>query len=133
MARFFLQRLTHLIPLLIGISFIAFAVMQLAPGDFLSALTQDPRVSPEMIAAMRSQYGLDRPWYVQYFLWLGNAVRLNFGYSLAYHVPVVTLIGQRLWNTFILSFCSLVFSWSLAIPLGIMAAVRRNTAPDRVV
>src|SRR6478609_2777578 len=133
MARFFLQRLTHIIPLLIGISFIAFAVMQLAPGDFLSALTQDPRVSPEMIAAMRSQYGLDKPWYVQYFLWLSNAVRLNFGYSLAYHVPVVMLIGQRLWNTFILSFCSMVFAWSLAIPLGIMAAVRRNTWPDRTV
>ena len=126
MARFFFQRLTHLIPLLIGISFIAFAIMQLAPGDFLSALTQDPRVSPEMIAAMRTQYGLDKPWYVQYLLWLGNAVRLNFGYSLAYHVPVTTLIGQRLWNTFLLSFCSMVFSW-------IMAAVRRNSWPDRTV
>jgi peptide/nickel transport system permease protein len=131
MARFFFQRLLHIIPLLIGISFIAFAVMQLAPGDFLSALTQDPRVSPEMMAAMRAQYGLDKPWYVQYFLWLGNALRLNFGYSLAYHVPVTTLLGQRLWNTFLLSFCSLVFSWSLAIPLGIIAAVRRNSWADR--
>src|SRR5438045_3540490 len=117
MARFLLQRLSHIFPLLIGISFIAFAVMQLAPGDFLTALTQDPRMSPEMIAAMRSEYGLDKPWYVQYCLWLVNALRLNFGYSLAYHVPVVSLIGQRLWNTFILSFCAMVFSWSLAIPL----------------
>jgi peptide/nickel transport system permease protein len=131
MARFLFQRFLHMIPLLIGISFIAFGVMQLAPGDFLSALTQDPRVSPEMIAQMRTQYGLDRPWYAQYFLWLGNAARLNFGYSLAYHVPVTTLLGQRLCNTFLLSFCSLVFAWSLAIPLGIVAAVRRNSWPDR--
>jgi len=134
MVRFFLQRLLHIIPLLVGISFIAFGVMQLAPGDFLTALTQDPRMSPEMIAAMRSEYGLDKPWYVQYGLWLWNAVwNHQFGYSLAYHVPVVTLIGQRLWNTIILSSCAMVFSSSLAIPLGIMAAVRRNTWPDRAV
>src|SRR5439155_6052761 len=133
MARFFFQRLTHIIPLLIGISFIAFAVIQLAPGDFFTTLTQDPLGSPEMIAAMRSQFGLDKPWYVQYVLWLKNALQLNFGYSLAYKVPVATLIGQRLWNTFLLSFCSMVFAWSLAIPLGIMAALRRNTWPDRVV
>lgn len=133
MARFFLQRLLHIVPLLIGISFIAFAVMQLAPGDFLTALTQDPRMSPEMIAAMRTEYGLDKPWYVQYGLWCVNACGGNFGYSLAYHVPVATLISQRLWNTFILSFCAMVFSWSLAIPLGIMAAVRRNSWPDRSV
>jgi peptide/nickel transport system permease protein len=60
-------------------------------------------------------------------------VRLNFGYSLAFHVPVTTLIGQRLWNTFLLSFCSMVFAWSLAIPLGIIAAVRRNSWLDRVI
>src|SRR5882757_8679385 len=100
MARYLFQRFLHMIPLLIGISFISFGVMQLAPGDFLSALTQDPRVSPEMIAQMKAQYGLDKPWFVQYFLWLGNALRLNFGYSLAYHVPIITLLGQRLGNTF---------------------------------
>jgi len=133
MARFLFQRLMHIIPLLIGISFIAFAVMQLAPGDFFTSLSQDQNVSPEMLAAMRTQFGLDQPWYVQYGLWLKNAALLNFGYSLAYKVPVATLIGQRLWNTFILSFCSMAFSWSLAIPLGIMAAVRRNSWPDRTV
>src|SRR5258705_201686 len=98
MAKLLILRLFQIIPLLIGISFISFGVMQLAPGDFLTALTQDPRVSPEMIAQMKAQYGLDKPWFVQYFLWLGNALRLNFGYSLAYHVPITTLLGLRLGN-----------------------------------
>jgi peptide/nickel transport system permease protein len=122
-----------MLPLLVGVTLISFGVMQLAPGDFLSQMRQDPRISPESIEMMRRQYGLDKPWYLQYLLWLGNAVRLNFGYSLAYHVPVTSLIGERLLNTFILSMASMAFAWTLAIPLGILAAVRRNSWIDRVV
>jgi peptide/nickel transport system permease protein len=133
MFRFLLNRLVQMLPLLIGISFISFAVLQLAPGDYLTALSQDPSVSPESLASMRSQYGLDKPWLVQYFLWLSSAIRGNFGYSLAYHVPVFQLILQRLLNTLLLSICSLIFSWGLAIPLGIIAAVRRNSFLDRSV
>jgi peptide/nickel transport system permease protein len=133
MLRFLLNRLVQMLPLLIGISFISFAVLQLAPGDYLTALSQDPSVSPESLAQMRAQYGLDKPWLVQYFLWLGGAVRGNFGYSLAYHVPVFQLILQRLFNTLLLAICSLILSWGLAIPLGILAAVRRNSVLDRAV
>lgn len=131
MIKFILRRLLQMIPLLVLMTLISFGVMQLAPGDFLSQMQQDPRVSPEAIEQMRRQYGLDRPWYEQYILWLANAVQLNFGYSLAYHVPVTTLIGQRLLNTFILALASLIFAWCLAIPLGILAAVRRNSWIDR--
>lgn len=133
MARFLLHRLLQIFPLVIAISFISFGITQLAPGDFLTALTQNPQVSPEMIERMRSQYKLDQPWIVQYFSWLGNALKLNFGYSLAYHIPVTTLLGQRLWNTFLLSFWSMLFAWTLAIPLGVMAAVQRNGLVDRVI
>ena len=133
MLRFLLNRLVQMLPLLIGISFISFAVLQLAPGDYLTALSQDPSVSPESLAQMRAQYGIDKPWLVQYFLWLGGAVRGNFGYSLAYHVPVFQLILQRLFNTLLLAICSLILSWGLAIPLGILAAVRRNSVLDRAV
>jgi peptide/nickel transport system permease protein len=129
--KFILRRLLLILPLLVLMTLISFGVMQLAPGDFLSQMQHDPRISREAIEQMRRQYGLDRPWYEQYFLWLGNALRLNFGYSLAYHVPVTTLIGQRLLNTFILSLAALVFAWSLAIPLGILAAVKRNSWIDR--
>jgi peptide/nickel transport system permease protein len=131
MIRFILKRLLQMIPLLIGITVIAFGVMQLAPGDFLSQLRQDPRMPVETIEQMRRSYGLDRPWYEQYLRWLGNALQLNFGYSFAYKVPVFELIGQRLFNTFVLSFTAMVFAWSVAIPLGILAAVRRNSWLDR--
>jgi peptide/nickel transport system permease protein len=131
MLKFFLRRLAQMIPLLLGITLISFVVMQLAPGDFLTQMQQDPRISADAIETLRRQYGLDRPWYQQYFLWLANAVRLNFGYSLAYHVPVTTLIGERMFNTFALSLASLIFAWTLAIPLGIIAAVRRNSWIDR--
>jgi peptide/nickel transport system permease protein len=132
MLKFLLRRLAQMIPLLLGITLISFVVMQLAPGDFLSQMQQDPRISPAAIEELRRQYGLDRPWYQQYLLWLANAARLNFGYSLAYHVPVTTLIGERMFNTFVLSLASLIFAWTLAIPLGIIAAVRRNSWIDRV-
>jgi peptide/nickel transport system permease protein len=131
MLKFLLRRLAQMIPLLLGITMISFVVMQLAPGDFLTQMQQDPRISADAIETLRRQYGLDRPWYQQYFLWLANAVRLNFGYSLAYHVPVTALIGERMFNTFVLSLASLTFAWTLAIPLGIIAAVRRNSWIDR--
>ena len=133
MVRFLLSRLLNMIPLLIGISFISFAILRLAPGDFVTTLSQDPNLSQEAVLRMRADYGLDRPWLVQYFLWLGNAVRLNFGYSLAYHIPVVSLLVQRMGNTLLLSLCALTVSWGVAIPLGVIAAVRRNTLLDRFI
>ena len=133
MARFLFFRLLHMIPLLIGISFISFGVLKLAPGDFTSALTMDPNLSPDAISHLRAEFGLDKPWYLQYLLWLGNALRLNFGYSLANHVPVTQLLWERMGNTLLLSGCALILSWGLAIPLGILAAVRRNTFLDRVI
>jgi peptide/nickel transport system permease protein len=133
MARYLFFRLLHMIPLLIGISFISFGVLKLAPGDFVSALTLDPNISPDAMAHMRAEFGLDKPWYVQYFLWLSNALHLNFGYSLANHVPVTTLLWEHLGNTLLLSGTALILSWFLAIPLGILAAVRRNTLLDRLI
>lgn len=133
MIRFLLKRLLNMIPILIGISFISFAILRLAPGDFVTTLSQDPNLSQEAVLRMRTEYGLDKPWLVQYFLWVSNALRLNFGYSLAYHIPVVSLLTQRMGNTLLLSLCALVFSWGVAIPLGVIAAVRRNTLYDRLI
>ena len=133
MIRFLLKRLLNMIPILIGISFISFAILRLAPGDFVTTLSQDPNLSQEAVLRMRTEYGLDKPWLVQYFLWVSNALRLNFGYSLAYHIPVVSLLTQRMGNTLLLSLCALVFSWGVAIPLGVIAAVRRNSLYDRLI
>jgi peptide/nickel transport system permease protein len=133
MARYLCFRLLHMIPLLIGISFISFAVLQLAPGDFLTQYSDNPSISPETLARMRTDFGFGKPWYVQYLLWLNSALHLNFGYSLENHVPVTQLLWQGMGNTLLLSVCSLVLSWGLAIPLGILAGVRRNTLLDRLI
>ncbi len=131
MRTFILKRLLHMIPLLLGITFFSFMIISMAPGDYLTAMSQNPQITSETIEGLRSQFGLDKPWYIQYFLWLWNAIHLDFGYSFANQVPVFTLIGQRLLNTLILAVSAALFAWGLAIPLGIVSAVRQNTWVDR--
>ena len=120
-----------MIPLLLGVSLLTFLLMSLAPGNYFTALKQNPQVSPETIARLQSQFHLDKPWYVQYFFWLENICRGNFGYSMAYKIPATSLIFQRLWNTFVLSFFAMLIAWGIAIPLGIWAAVKRDSWVDR--
>jgi len=120
-----------MIPLLLGITFFSFMIISLAPGDFLTTMTQNPQISAETIEALRVKYGLDQPWYIQYAKWLWNAFHLDFGYSFANQVPVFSLIGQRMLNTFILAFSAALFAWGLSIPLGIISAVRQNSYVDR--
>jgi peptide/nickel transport system permease protein len=132
MAKFLLKRLINMIPLIIGITFLSFLVMALVPGDFLSSLKLDPRISPQVIRQMQAEFGLDQPLLVRYAKWLWQAVRLNLGISLTYRVGVSSLIGSRALNTVILAASSMLFSWIIAIPIGIIVAVRQNSIWDRV-
>jgi peptide/nickel transport system permease protein len=120
-----------MIPLLLGITFFSFMIISLAPGDFLTAMSQNPQISTETISAMRAKFGLDQPWYIQYGKWLWNAVHLDFGYSFANKVPVFTLISEKMLNTLILALSAALLAWGLSIPLGIISAVRQNTWVDR--
>ena len=120
-----------MIPLLLGVSLLTFLLMSLAPGDYFTTLSQNPQVSQETILKLKAQFHLDRPWYVQYCYWLKNVLSGNFGYSMAYHIPATSLILSRLWNTFLLSFFALIFAWGIAIPLGVWAAVRKDSWVDR--
>ncbi len=131
MIRFIVKRLLAMIPLLIGISFLCFAILQLSPGDYVQSLTSGDQFSEELRRQITHEFGLDKPWPVQYFLWLGNALHLNFGMSLATRQPVSGMIWERMGNTLILSLCSLTVAWGLAIPLGILSAVKRNSWIDR--
>jgi len=132
MARFILKRLLQLIPLVLGITLISFMVMQLAPGDYLDALKGNPQIRPETIQRMRENFGLDKPVYVQYGLWLWRALHGDFGESFTYHIPSFQLITSRLYYTFLLSFFSTIFAWAIAIPVGIYVATHRNSVMDRV-
>jgi len=120
-----------MIPLLLGVSLLTFLLMSLSPGDYFTTLSQNPQISPETIARLKAQFHLDRPWYIQYYFWLKNALSGDFGYSMSYKIPATSLILARLWNTFLLSFSALVIAWAIAIPLGIWAAVKKDSWVDR--
>jgi peptide/nickel transport system permease protein len=132
MRAFVLKRLLLLVPLLLGVTFLAFLLLALAPGDYLTTLREDPDISRESIEAMRIRFGLDRPVGVQYLLWLKNVfLHLDFGESFSTRVPVFQLIAPRLGNTLLLALAAAIVAWGLAIPLGVLAALRRNTWVDR--
>jgi len=89
MRAFIIRRVLQTIPLLLGISALTFLLLQLAPGDFLNRMIENPGISEETIQAMRSRFGLDQPWYVQYGLYLKNLfLHLDFGESFSRHQPV---------------------------------------------
>ncbi|HNW92983.1 MAG TPA: ABC transporter permease [bacterium] len=131
MTRYLLRRILHLIPLVLGITLISFIVMQLAPGDYLDQIRQRPEVSPETVARMSHQFGLDRPAWEQYLRWLWGILRGDLGYSFAWHVPVATVIAVRLGNTLLLTVTAMALSWLIAIPLGVYAALRNGSPPER--
>jgi peptide/nickel transport system permease protein len=130
MLQFILKRLLHMIPLLLGVSLLTFLLMAISPGNYFTALQQNPQISPETIAKLKAQFHLDQAWYVQYVFWIKNVCCGNFGYSMAYKIPATSLILARLWNTFLLSFTALIIAWGIAIPLGIWAAVRKDSWVD---
>lgn len=139
--KFILRRLLALIPVVLAVTFFTFLMINLTPGDFLTTMSLDPHVSPESVSRMRHDFGLDRPWYVQYALWLYRLSPYEFplglkmpdlGYSFANHTPVLPLMRERFCNTLILAASSEAFIWLVAIPLGIVAAMYRNRWPDRI-
>ncbi|MBE9502896.1 MAG: ABC transporter permease [Proteobacteria bacterium] len=132
MGRYILKRLIHMIPLLLGITFLSFIIISMAPGDYLSTLKMNPQISKETISRLASEFGLDQPVYIQYFKWLWQVLHLNLGESIAYRVGVIDLIGSRALNTIILSAASILFAWSLAIPIGIAVAYWQNSILDRI-
>src|SRR5262245_27369709 len=132
MRTFLLRRLLQTIPLLLGISALTFLMLQLAPGDFLATMAENPQVSPGALEAMRHRFGLDQPWWAQYLLSLKTVfLHLDFGESFSRHQPVFAVLKTGLANTLLLASGAAVVTWALAIPLGVVAAVRQYGWPDR--
>ena len=109
-----------------------FIIMAFTPGDFLTPIKAQRDVSEAYIESLEQQFGLDEPFYVQYFLWLGNALKLDLGYSWTYKVPVVELLGERIVATLLLAICTVIFAWSIAVVLGVLAAVKKGGVFDRI-
>jgi len=131
MTKYIFKRLLQLIPLLIGITVISFFIMHLAPGD-PTALYADPNVKPEELARIRANWGLDKPVAVQYFIWLKNAARLDFGTSYISGKPVTQEIFERLPATVLLMSLSFAIILLISIPVGVISAVKKGSLFDNV-
>ena len=137
MRGFLLRRLLYMIPTLFLVSITTFIIIQLPPGDYLDALAADMGEAgvenTAVMEALRQQYGLGQPMYVQYFKWMkGILLQGNFGISFEKNVPVNDLIWDRLAWTFGISLLTLMFIWFTALPIGIYSAVRKYSVGDYV-
>jgi peptide/nickel transport system permease protein len=134
MLRYIAKRLLFMAPLLVGITIICFTVMHLAPGSPTDLQTQmDPRASLEMKERLRSMYDLDKPLYEQYFKWVGKLAVLDMGISFSTdRRPVTDKILERLPITILLNVLSMLLILIVAIPLGVISAVRQDSLFDRI-
>jgi len=138
MGLYIVKRLLYMIPTLFGMSLISFLIIQLPPGDYLTSLVSAiadsgqalDRASIERLTAL---YGLDQPFYVQYWNWISGIIfRGDFGWSFEWGQPVSRLLWDRMGITLLVSALSLVLIWVIAIPIGIYSAVRRYSAGDYI-
>ena len=130
--RYIVKRVLQGLLTLLLASMFSFLIVQLAPGDFLTPFRQNPQISADTIADLEERFGLDRPVWVQYFLWLRQVVtKFDFGISFAYNRPALDILAERLPNTILLSAASIFVTWAIAIPLGIISAVNQNNFVDR--
>ena len=132
MLKYILKRILQAIPLLILITVICFALINLAPYDAVDAITT-PDMSAAEIEMRREAYGLNDPVYVQYFRWLNNILHGNFGYSLLSHTSIKYDLMIRIPNTAILVLASYATAYVLAIVLGLVAGSYKNRWPDKII
>jgi len=133
MIAYITRRILYSIVLLIGVSIIGFAVIQLPPGDYMTMYVAELRARGDKSAVMhveelRARYGLDRPVYEQYWIWITHFVRGDFGRAFKYELSVREVIGQRLALTAALAVATMILTWVIAIPIGIYSATHQYSA-----
>lgn len=134
MITFIMRRMAIMIPQLLLLSLIIFVLAKAMPGDAVSGAIQgNPDVSAEQLEEIRGKMGLNDPWYTQYSRWLGNFVQGDMGMSYVHQQPVTTLLAGRLGNTFLLSLATLIVSYLIAIPLGIVAGRWHQSWADKLI
>ena len=136
MLQYTIRRILYMIPTLIVVSMISFAIIQLPPGDYLTSVVSTMRATGETIdqatlASLEQRYGLNQPVYVQYWKWVsGIILRGDFGESFEWNQPVSVLLWGRLAMTFTISLVTLLVTWVVAFPIGIFSAVRQYSIGD---
>ncbi|WP_080873150.1 oligopeptide ABC transporter permease [Oceanobacillus timonensis] len=127
MWKFIVRRLLITFPQIVFLSILVFIMAQFMPGDALTGLI-DPTITQEALEIQRERLGLNNPWYVQYADWIGGLVQGDLGQSFRFKMDVTELISERVMNTILLSAVSLIFTYIIAIPLGIVSG-RYNDSP----
>jgi peptide/nickel transport system permease protein len=135
MAGYIAQRLVLAAFTIVAISILSFIIIHLPPGDYVTSYiaqmaANGGAVSAEAAQNLRIQYGLDQPIYIQYLRWVGMILHGNFGMAMQYQLPVAQVIGDRLWLTIAVSVAALLFTWAVALPIGIYSAIRQNSILD---
>ena len=131
MHRYLIRRVLQMIPILLGISVVVFALLAAAPGDQVDLLVSGvPNITPDDVARLKHAYGLDEPPHVRYVKWLDRAVHGDFGWSRTYREPVAKLVLDRLGNTVSLAAGALVLALAVAIPVGIYSALHQYSTLD---
>ncbi|AMJ60375.1 ABC transporter permease [Bosea sp. PAMC 26642] len=139
MLLFIAKRLLWMVPSLVVVSFLAFVLIQLPPGDYVTSYIATLAASNEVVdqntaADLRARYGLDQPMIVQYFKWItGIVLRGDFGISFEWQQPVGDLIWERMALTLVLTFSTLLATWGIALPIGIFSAVKKYSIGDYIV
>ena len=135
MKKYAVRRLLQLIPILLAITFLSFGMMRIAGSDVVEQKMENTgeTVSQEIVDAAREELGLDKPFFVQYFRWLGNLLRGDMGTSYVSNKPVFSTFISKLPATLLLTFVSILLTVVISIPLGIWAAVRQNKVTDYVI
>ncbi len=135
MLRYIGRRLLATIPFMLLVSLTVFVLIQLPPGDFVTSYAAKLSAAGETVDTatldnMRVRFGLDQPLLVQYLKWIWAILHSDFGYSFEWQAPVSELIGERIGLTLVLSLATLLFTWAVALPIGIYSAVRRYSLGD---
>lgn len=138
MLGYIVRRVAYSIPLLFCVSFLAFVLIQLPPGDFITSLAAALSASGESLdraalEAMRERYGLNQSFLVQYWKWISGVLVGDFGVSFEWNQPVSSLIWQRMGLSVCVATATILFSWALALPIGIYSAVKKYTIGDYVI
>jgi len=135
MFSYIIRRFLYMIIILWAVSVVSFVIIQLPPGDFLTIYMQSLRatgtqIEREEFRSLEKQYGLDLPVYAQYFKWMWNMLHGDFGKSFQWNKPVSELIGERLMLTVIISILTMLFTYAVAIPIGIYSATHQYSVAD---
>ncbi|MBP2200056.1 ABC transporter permease [Pantoea cypripedii] len=132
MAGYFIRRVLAAIPVMLVVALFVFLLLRLSPGDPAAIIAGD-MATPQQLAAIRANLGLDQPLYQQFFVWIGQLLHGDFSTSLMAHTPVLTMIGQRLEPTLSLALVAIILTILISVPLGVLAAWKHGSWIDNLV